>query len=146
VTRKVMLPTMNIVVSNVRGPDVPMYLAGAQMVAFAPVSIAIDGLGLNVTGFSYHGTLWICAVACREMMPDPGFFADCLRNSVAELVAAASARPAPRPMRQGTTAGKAAAAGGRRTPRPGPRRKVAGKAASGKAAATRRRRARRKTA
>jgi WS/DGAT/MGAT family acyltransferase len=87
-TRKVMLPTMNIVVSNVRGPDVPMYLAGAQMVAFAPVSIAIDGLGLNVTGFSYHGTLWICAVACRDMMPDPGFFADCLRGSFAELVAA----------------------------------------------------------
>ena len=90
-TRKVMLPTMNIVVSNVRGPDVPMYLAGAQMVAFAPVSIAIDGLGLNVTGFSYHGTLWICAVACRDMMPDPGFFADCLRESFADLVAASPA-------------------------------------------------------
>jgi WS/DGAT/MGAT family acyltransferase len=90
-TRKVMLPTMNIVVSNVRGPDVPMYLAGAQMVAFAPVSIAIDGLGLNVTGFSYHGTLWICAVACRDMMPDPAFFADCLRESFAELVAASAA-------------------------------------------------------
>jgi hypothetical protein len=101
-TNKVMLPTMNIVVSNVRGPDVPMYLAGAQMVAFAPVSIAIDGLGLNVTGFSYHGTLWMCAVACRDMMPDPGFFADCLRSSFAELVAAAEtfhpkAEPAAKP-------------------------------------------------
>jgi WS/DGAT/MGAT family acyltransferase len=90
-TNKVMLPTMNIVVSNVRGPDVPLYLAGAQMVAFAPVSIAINGIGLNVTGFSYHGTLWICAVACRDMMPDPGFFADCLRSSFGELVAAADA-------------------------------------------------------
>ncbi|NJD30897.1 MAG: wax ester/triacylglycerol synthase family O-acyltransferase [Gammaproteobacteria bacterium] len=93
-TRRVMLPTMNIVVSNVRGPDVPMYLAGAQMVAFAPVSIAMDGLGLNVTGFSYHGTLWMCAVACRDMMPDPAFFADCLRSSFADLVAAADARHA----------------------------------------------------
>ena len=88
-TKKVMLPTMNIVVSNVRGPDVPMFLAGAQMVAFAPVSIAMDGLGLNITGFSYHGTLWMCAVACRDMVPDPGFFADCLRSSFADLVAAA---------------------------------------------------------
>ena len=100
-TKKVMLPTMNIVVSNVRGPDVPMYLAGAQMVAFAPVSIAMDGLGLNITGFSYHGTLWMCAVACRDMVPDPGFFADCLRASCADLVAAADkvhanvAAPAP---------------------------------------------------
>jgi len=67
----------------------PMYLAGAQMVAFAPVSIAMNGLGLNVTGFSYHGTLWMCAAACRDMMPDPGFFADCLRSSFADLVAAA---------------------------------------------------------
>ena len=81
-----MLPTMNIVVSNVRGPDVPMFLAGAQMVAFAPVSIAMDGLGLNITGFSYHGTLWMCAVACRDMVPDPAFLADCLRSSFADLV------------------------------------------------------------
>jgi len=89
----VMLPTMNIVVSNVRGPDLPIYLAGAQMVAFAPVSIALDGLGLNVTGFSYHGTMWVCSVGCREMMPDPGFFADCMREAFSELVAAANALP-----------------------------------------------------
>jgi len=88
-TTKVMLPTMNVVVSNVRGPDQPMYLAGARMVAFAPVSIAINGIGLNVTGFSYAGTLWVCSVACRDMMPDPGFFADCLREAFSELVQAA---------------------------------------------------------
>ncbi|MCJ7590322.1 MAG: WS/DGAT domain-containing protein, partial [Woeseiaceae bacterium] len=90
-TNKVMLPTMNIVVSNVRGPDVPMYMAGAQMIAFAPVSIAMNGLGLNITGFSYHGTMWMCAVACRDMMPDPAFFAECLRASFAELAASAGA-------------------------------------------------------
>ena len=94
-TTRVMLPTMNIVVSNVRGPDLPIYLAGAQMVAFAPVSIAMNGLGLNVTGFSYHGTLWVCAVACRQMMPDPAFFAECLREAFGELSGAAreQARP-----------------------------------------------------
>ena len=63
------------------------------MCIFAPISIVIDGLGLNVTGFSYHGTLWLCAVACREMMPDPGFFADCLRTSFADL-AQVAAKPA----------------------------------------------------
>jgi WS/DGAT/MGAT family acyltransferase len=93
-TTRVMLPTMNIIVSNVRGPDLPIYMAGAQMVAFAPVSIALDGLGLNVTGFSYHGSMWVCAVACREMIPDPGFFADCMRAAFADLVAAADALPA----------------------------------------------------
>jgi hypothetical protein len=82
---------MSIVVSNVRGPDVPLFMAGARLVSFAPISIAIDGLGLNVTAFSYHGTMWICAVACRDMLPDPAFFADCLRNSFAKLEAAAAA-------------------------------------------------------
>jgi WS/DGAT/MGAT family acyltransferase len=75
-TRRLVLPQMSIVVSNVRGPDVPLFMAGARLVSFAPVSIAFDGLGLNVTGFSYHGTLWICAVACRDMLPDPAFFAE----------------------------------------------------------------------
>ena len=92
-TTRLMLPTMNIVVSNVRGPDAPLYLAGAQMVAFAPVSIAMNGLGLNVTGFSYHGTLWLCAVSCRTMMPDPAFFAECLRSGFADLAAAAGGGP-----------------------------------------------------
>ena len=92
-TTQVMLPTMNVIVSNVRGPDLPIYLAGARMVAFAPVSIALNGLGLNVTGFSYAGTMWVCAVSCREMMPDPGFFADCLRGAFAELVAAVDVPP-----------------------------------------------------
>jgi WS/DGAT/MGAT family acyltransferase len=94
-TTKVMLPTMNIVVSNVRGPDAPIYLAGARMVAFAPVSIALDGLGLNVTGFSYDGAMWVCSVACREMIPDPGVYADCMRAAFADLVAAADAAGEP---------------------------------------------------
>ena len=91
VTRRLVLPQMSIVVSNVRGPDVPLFMAGARLVSFAPISIAIDGLGLNVTAFSYHGTMWICAVACRDMLPDPAFFADCLRSSFAKLEAAAAA-------------------------------------------------------
>ena len=90
-TRRLVLPQMSIVVSNVRGPDVPLFMAGARLVSFAPVSIAFDGLGLNVTGFSYHGTLWICAVACRDMLPDPAFFAECMRESFADLERAAAA-------------------------------------------------------
>ena len=87
--RNVKLPGIGLIVSNVRGPDVPLYMAGAQLVNYSPISIAIDGMGLNVTGFSYNGTMWICAVSCRQMMPDPAVFADCLRGSFAELKAAA---------------------------------------------------------
>ena len=93
-TRRLVIPQMSIVVSNVRGPDVPLFMAGARLVNFAPISIVLDGLGLNVTAFSYNGTMWICAVACREMMPDPAYFADCLKHSFQQLVDAASAKEA----------------------------------------------------
>jgi hypothetical protein len=128
-TTKVMLPTMNIVVSNVRGPDLPIYLAGAQLVAFAPISIPLDGLGLNITGFSYHGTMWVCAVACREMIPDPGFFADCMREAFADLVAAADAQAAT----PGAAVGKPA---GKPLRQPRARAKVSRRKASGRKSAS----------
>jgi WS/DGAT/MGAT family acyltransferase len=87
--RNVRMPRIGLIVSNVRGPDVPLYMAGARLVNYAPVSIPIDGLGLNVTGFSYAGTMWICAISCRDMLPDPGFFADCMRRSFERLKQAA---------------------------------------------------------
>jgi hypothetical protein len=87
---KGLMSLANITVSNVRGPDIPLYLAGARLQSFLPVSAILSGLGLNVTGFSYNGTLWVCAVCCRKAMPDPAFFAECLKESFNDLVAAAA--------------------------------------------------------
>jgi WS/DGAT/MGAT family acyltransferase len=89
-TRYVRPPRIGLIVSNVRGPDVPLYMAGARLVNYSPISIATHGMGLNVTGFSYAGTMWICAVSCREMLPDPAFFATCLRESFEDLKTAAA--------------------------------------------------------
>ena len=83
-------PRIGLIVSNVRGPDVPLYMAGARLVNYSPISIPTHGLGLNVTGFSYAGTMWICAVSCREMLPDPAYFADCMRESFEDLKTAAA--------------------------------------------------------
>jgi WS/DGAT/MGAT family acyltransferase len=88
--RNVKLPGVGLIVSNVRGPDVPLYMAGARLVKYAPISIAVDSMGLNVTGFSYAGTMCICAISCREMLPDPGFFAQCMTDAFEELKAAAA--------------------------------------------------------
>jgi diacylglycerol O-acyltransferase / wax synthase len=89
-SRYVKPPRIGLIVSNVRGPDVPLYMAGARLVNYSPISIPTDGLGLNVTGFSYAGTMWICAVSCRDMLPDPAFFADCMRESFEDLKAGAA--------------------------------------------------------
>ena len=91
VLRNVKLPGLSLIVSNVRGPDVPLYMAGAKLMKYEPVSIAVDGMGLNITGFSYDGTLRICAISCREMLPDPAFFADCLRSAFEQMKIAAAA-------------------------------------------------------
>ena len=88
----------NLVVSNVRGPDVPLYMAGARMQMFMPINMPTDKVALSVTGFSYAGTMWVCAVACRKVLPDPAFFVQCIRDSFEELRVAAAdslARAAP---------------------------------------------------
>jgi hypothetical protein len=80
----------NVNVSNVRGPDRPMYMAGARLEMFIPFSLIFEGCGLNITGFSYNGILWVAVTCCRSMLPDPAFFSQCLQQSFEELVAAAA--------------------------------------------------------
>ena len=80
-TRK---PIWNLVISNVPGPQFPLYLAGAEMKAIYPVSAIVDGLGLNVTLFSYCGHLDFGVIADREQMPDVWKVIDYLGESLAE--------------------------------------------------------------
>jgi diacylglycerol O-acyltransferase / wax synthase len=63
-------PAWNLVVSNVPGPQIPLYLAGARLEANYPVSVITDGMGLNITVMSYCGHLDFGIVADREQMPD----------------------------------------------------------------------------
>ena len=113
----------NVTVSNVRGPDLPLYMAGAQLELFLAVSIVFDGIGLNVTGFSYNGTLWVCFVACRDMLPDPEEFRNCLEESFAELLSGALAhgkRPAAAAAKRKPAAAKRSRAAAEKAPaRPG---------------------------
>ena len=95
VITKGLIPTLNMTVSNVRGSDKPLYVAGAKAMCFYPVSIPMDGLGLNVTGVSYNGVMWVSVVSCRNMLPDPAFFTECLKEAWEELLAAADALPDP---------------------------------------------------
>jgi WS/DGAT/MGAT family acyltransferase len=63
-------PAWNLVVSNVPGPQFPLYLAGAKLVANYPVSVITDGMGLNITVMSYNGQMDYGIVADRDQMPD----------------------------------------------------------------------------
>ncbi|HTX47374.1 MAG TPA: wax ester/triacylglycerol synthase family O-acyltransferase [Solirubrobacteraceae bacterium] len=78
-------PIWNMVVSNVPGPQFPLYCCGARMVAHYPVSVITDGLGLNITVMSYCGSLDIGIVADREQMRDVWLLIDWMRESLDEL-------------------------------------------------------------
>jgi hypothetical protein len=69
-TSRMAAPTWNLVISNVPGPQIPLYCAGARLVANYPVSVITDGMGLNITVMSYCGSLDFGIVADREQMPD----------------------------------------------------------------------------
>jgi diacylglycerol O-acyltransferase len=117
---RVMLPRINIAVSNVRGPDHDMYLAGAKAMCFYPVSIPADGAGLNFTGISYNGVMWVSMVSCRDMVPDPNFMLACMQGAWDELLAAADALPG-----QKQTGAAASAKLARKRPTTRPRKKTA---------------------
>lgn len=84
----VMKRSCNVMASNVRGPHVPVYFAGAQLQVHMPFALPLDGNGLSVTGFSCNGVMWMSVTCCREMMPDPAFFVQCIQDDFDALLAA----------------------------------------------------------
>ncbi|MEV1172751.1 wax ester/triacylglycerol synthase family O-acyltransferase [Nonomuraea sp. NPDC049784] len=93
-------PPINVVVTNVPGPQFPLRIAGVGMLAHYPVSVVTDASGgVNITAFSYNGRLDVGITACRELVPDVWAFSGYLSEALDELK--------PRP-------GKAGHAGGRR--------------------------------
>lgn len=78
-------PPFNLVISNVPGPQAPLYLGGARMQHYYPVSVLTDGLGLNITVQSYLGNLDFGLVSCRELVPDVDVLAGHLPEALEEL-------------------------------------------------------------
>jgi hypothetical protein len=80
-----MPPIANLVVSNVPGPAVPLYLAGARLETWWPLSIVEHGLGLNITVQSYADALYIGLVAAASAISDLEPLARAINASVREL-------------------------------------------------------------
>ncbi len=62
-------PTFNVVISNVPGPDQPLYFRGARLEASYPMSIPVHGQALNITCSSYAGTMCFGFTGCRDTVP-----------------------------------------------------------------------------
>ena len=81
-----MNPPFNLIISNVPGPNSPLYSAGAKLEHFYPVSALGDGQGLNMTVQSYNGNLDFGFIACRDLVPDLNTLVGHLQDSMAELL------------------------------------------------------------
>ena len=75
----------NLFISNVPGPQLPLYMNGALQVghfAMAPLS---NGMGLFIAATSYNGKVSFSVTSTREILPDIQFFISCIQESVEEM-------------------------------------------------------------
>jgi len=86
-------PIHNVVISNVPGPNFPLYYAGAEVVAAYPMGPIMEGAGLNITVMSYRDSIDIGFMVDRDLVPDVWDMADAVQYALAELQQAAGLRP-----------------------------------------------------
>ncbi|XVX19669.1 WS/DGAT/MGAT family O-acyltransferase [Actinomycetota bacterium] len=117
------MKTLNLVISNVPGPDVQAYIGGAKLESIHPLSILIDGQGLNITVQGYRGALHFGLMADRDSVPDVDALARYVEEELDVLLEATRAEQERRPALE-------------EAPRPA-RKRPSRKAVADKAAATR---------
>ena len=82
-------PVYNLVVSNVPGPQEPLYFLGAEVKAMYPLGPVFHGSGLNITVLSLAGKLNVGIISCPELVPDLWNLAEGFDKGIQELLAAA---------------------------------------------------------
>jgi len=80
----------NLVISNVPGPNFPLYFLGGEIKAMYPLGPVFHGAGLNVTVFSSEGHLNLGVIACKEQVPDPWPIVEAFVDDINVLLKAAS--------------------------------------------------------
>ncbi|MBL8350767.1 MAG: wax ester/triacylglycerol synthase family O-acyltransferase [Burkholderiaceae bacterium] len=110
-------PLANLPISNVPGPPVPLYIAGARLLTMSPCSMPYHGQSLNITVESYCDALDFGLVACRRTVPDLAELADRLLPALDELEAAVLRKFTPTVTAGSGAAAKAAIAPAKRAPR-----------------------------
>lgn len=93
---------VNLVITNVPGPQFPMYLAGARMTGTYPVPPLQPGFSLAIGVTSYDGSVYYGVTADRDALPDADVLGQCLTEALDELVESATdtRRRAPRGRRK----------------------------------------------
>lgn len=78
-------PFFNVTITNVPGPPVPLYAAGARIHSAFGMAPILDGLGLILAVVSYDGRISIGISSCEQIVPDPDNMAECFASSLDDL-------------------------------------------------------------
>jgi hypothetical protein len=137
----------NLFISNVPGPQVPLYMNGARAVHSLGLAPLADGMGLFIATPSYNGEIGFNVISTREILPDMDVFMRCIEDALAEYrdLPAPGRKARKAPARKRTAKAKANARAKTKTPakkkagvkKTSPARKAAARKrrpASGKAA------------
>lgn len=79
-------PFANVLISNVPGPNITLYFAGAKQISTYPVSIPYHGMALNITLQSYNGWLDFGVISCQKLMPDIHELAQHMKDAYKDLL------------------------------------------------------------
>ena len=80
-------PVFNVVITNVPGPQIPIYLQGHKLLSVMGMAPILDGMGLIITILSYNGLITVSPTSDVKSMPDIDKFSRYLRESANELEA-----------------------------------------------------------
>jgi diacylglycerol O-acyltransferase len=88
-------PVANLVISNVPGPDFPLYMSGAEMLGMFPLGPVMDGMGLNITIMSYQGVLYWGFASDARAVPRLWDIAAAVPFALSDLMGAAGLESEP---------------------------------------------------
>ena len=80
-----MRPPVNLVLSNVPGPRQRLHVGQAMLESIYSVGPILEGIGLNITAWSYADALHVAVLGCPTSVPDPWVIADALHSALADL-------------------------------------------------------------
>ncbi len=85
---RVLPPVVNVMISNIRGPDLPLYSAGSKLTSLFPMGPLLEGVGLGITVVSYRDEIAFGFMACPDLIPDVGQLARSIRGEMGRMLEA----------------------------------------------------------
>jgi hypothetical protein len=83
-------PAVNVLLSSIKGPEMPLYLAGSEMTSLYPMGPIFEGVGLGITAVSYRDRVDFGFMACPDLIPDVERLADGVKPEICSMLDAVS--------------------------------------------------------